>query len=656
MLLARENGSLKVYSSTYQLEFAQDRPFVYLKDAAGSRIAELFVLASIHPLNGRDDTTQVGAWHAEEGLNHITLCLETASSAWKSKTIRLRCMPNRFTYEVEVEVEEHAQGNRGSSASAKPSASAVSLAEAIYFGGYSSASLRWGSGFFWSGQSFQQGFNPEPDCAEIYTFPPECSSSINLTGVPLPGRDDWFFTPPPFCYAFETAPASQSHSQSSVWLSLSVEARPGENRYCDYRYHGSRGAFHLSLDFEGHTPIQARYLLPAIAFDFGPDPYTLLAAHVQHLRAGGLAPTPAGSYRPDWWSEPIFCGWGAQSHLANISGGRAPDYATQASYEAFLHTLSDHGICPGTIVIDDKWQTNYGENQLDPDRWPDLPGFIHSRHENGQRVLLWLKAWDPQGIPANECITNAAGLPLAVDPTNPAFERRLRQSIRRMLSFDGYGADGFKIDFSARIPSGPGIQTYASATNPVGGAWGLELMRLYLGIIHDEARRVKADALIITHTPHPYLADLVDAVRLNDINTCTDVTRQMTHRARVAAIACPEALIDMDNWPMRDKASWREYLALKPALGIPALYFASHIDSTGEALTEEDYCLLRTAWADYRATLAAHRRQPADRQTADTKINEPGGVLRSPHIRTITSTQPVIVKPLKAAGNKGFGG
>ncbi|MDF2814826.1 MAG: family 31 glycosyl hydrolase, alpha-glucosidase, partial [Paenibacillus sp.] len=167
--------------------------------------------------------------------------------------------------------------------------------------------------------------------------------------------------------------------------------------------------------------------------------------------------------------------------------------------------------------------------------------------------------------------------------------------VRRMLSqADGaYNADGFKIDFSARIPSGPGIRLH-------GNTWGLELMKLYLFILYDEAKKVKQDALIMSHTPHPYLADVVDMIRLNDINTGKPVNRAMTHRAKVAAAALPNAVIDTDNWPIANKATWREYVRLQPELGVPSLYYASHIDSTQEPLTEDDYALIRESWARAR--------------------------------------------------------
>jgi hypothetical protein len=167
-----------------------------------------------------------------------------------------------------------------------------------------------------------------------------------------------------------------------------------------------------------------------------------------------------------------------------------------------------------------------------------------------------------------------------------------------MLCPDGYDADGFKIDFTHRIPVGPGLLAH-------GTAWGLELMRLYLATIYSEAKAVKPDALVMTHTPHPYLADVLDMIRLNDMVDLSrladpavgrDIRRTVTTRARVARIAMPGTLIDTDNWPVRDKAMWREYLRLQPSIGVPSLYFADRIDVTQEMFDADDYELIRETW------------------------------------------------------------
>jgi hypothetical protein len=565
MHIRSNDGLLVVEAGSYTLTCATDRPFVYLDDAAGERLAELFVLSAVQPWHGRDDTVASGAWQVSEGHDEIVLSLVAGSSTWQEKVYRFYCRPNRFSYEIEVA----GQGR---------------LAEVQPFAGYYSGNVRWGSGFFVSGQRFRRLFNPEPNTDECNYLAPAESSVIDLTGVPLPGRGDWFFTPPPFCFAVEGP---------SGWISLGIEAAPGANSFSDYRYHGRRGAFYLTLNYDGQTVINGRYRLPALGFDFAPDEYAALTAHVATLRAHNLVP-PAGRAMPaTWWREPLFCGWGAQCHLARTGNGHPAGYARQEFYEQFLATLQRHDVQPGIVVLDDKWQAGYGNNDVDVAKWPDLPGFIAQQHSHGRRVLLWVKAWDTEGVPVEECITNAAGRPVAVDPTNPAYERRLRRAVRRMLSGEGYGADGFKIDFSARIPSGPGLAIH-------GNAWGLELMKRYLAIIYDEAKATKPDALVMTHTPHPYLADVLDMIRLNDMNVGRDIVAAMRHRARVAAVACPDALIDTDNWPIPDRATWRSYLPLQAELGVPSLYYSSHVDATGEPLEEEDYALIRRLWAAFR--------------------------------------------------------
>jgi len=546
----------------YRLETEADRPFVKLLGPTGEPLLELFVPFGVDTLGGLDDTTGVGAFRRLETPEGTTFELEATSSVWRRKSYRIHCSPTSVRFETHVEGEGE-------------------LTQVSYFGGNYSGQPRWGSGFFWSGTSLRRGFNPEPQTHEERYFAADAGAQIDATGVPLPGKAGWFFTPPPYCLAFEGPDG---------WLGLGIEAQPSENRYTDLRYVAQRGAFHLTLSYDGRTRLSGSYRLPDVAIHFASGPYEALGAHVRSLRERLLVPEVSPRPLPGWWCWPIFCGWGSQSHLAARTVRPAPELATEQNYRSFLDTLAQHGVSPGVLVIDDKWQATYGENEGDEAKWPDLPGFVAEQHAAGRKVLLWLKAWDPEGLPEGECVTNAAGVKVSCDPTNPVFERRLRESVRRMLGPDGYDADGFKIDFTARMPSGPGLRLH-------GDAWGLELMRLYLQVIYSEAKRVKPDALVMTHTPHPYLADLLDMVRLNDINTDSDVNEAMRHRAKVARIACPHALIDTDNWPIPDRETWRRYLPLQLELGVPSLYYSSHIDTSGEPLLAEDYELIRRVWS-----------------------------------------------------------
>ena len=93
---------------------------------------------------------------------------------------------------------------------------------------------------------------------------------------------------------------------------------------------------------------------------------------------------------------------------------------------------------------------------------------------------------------------------------------------------------------------------------------------------------------------------LNDMLRLADVGSVPDVVGQMRHRAAIVRAACPELLVDTDDWCAPDLETWRRYLELKPELGVPALYYATHLDRSGEALTAADYGAIRTSWARWR--------------------------------------------------------
>ncbi|HET9614469.1 MAG TPA: hypothetical protein VFP22_06630, partial [Candidatus Limnocylindrales bacterium] len=317
------------------------------------------------------------------------------------------------------------------------------------------------------------------------------------------------------------------------------------------------------------------------------------------------APPPArmrSRSTPTWWREPIFCGWGAQCADAARAGrpmSEARGLATQANYDRWLGVLEASGVVPGTIVLDDKWQARYGTNEPDLSKWPDLAGWIRARHEQGQRLLLWYKAWDPEGLPPEACVRTTAGTPIGLDPTHPAGEAAIRSSVRQMLGPAGLDADGLKIDLTARTPTG-------RATVHHGSAWGVALLVRLFAILADEARAAKPDALLVGQTPNVVVAPTVgmirlnDALRLDDPRPDVDIVPQMRHRAAIAAAACPDHLIDTDDWCMPDRATWRAYAAMKTELGVPALYYATHIDRDGAPLEASDYRLIRDTWSAYR--------------------------------------------------------
>ncbi|MGH1526660.1 hypothetical protein ACRAWC_22685 [Leifsonia sp. L25] len=126
-------------------------------------------------------------------------------------------------------------------------------------------------------------------------------------------------------------------------------------------------------------------------------------------------------------------------------------------------------------------------------------------------MLLWFKAWDPAGLPPELTVRDAVGRPVAVDPSNPAYLTALAEQVTRMVSPDGLDADGFKVDFTQRAPSGVTLRTHDD------GVWGISALHAIVRTIHDAAKAAKPDALVVTHTVHPSFSGVTDMVRLNDV-------------------------------------------------------------------------------------------------------------------------------------------
>jgi hypothetical protein len=518
-----------------------------------SPAAKLSLLAAFDTMDRRDETLAF-----DTSADGDVIELERSSSVWQraGTTVRLRADT--------VELTSWVEGNGR-------------LGEVHLLGG---RSLGPGpTGFFPSGTDATRLFTPNPgDPAKLMRGAGE-RAVIGVSGDGAPGRGHWFFTPAPLFFALDDL---------GIGLVAAVEAL----RFVEVEYRPSDRGFELVLDYQGHTEVDGRFETPTLVLrPCVADPYEALRRHRDDLDVPSRDVADAA-----WWSEPLFCGWGAQCHLALRDGVRAPEQATQSNYDSFLNALETNGVVPGTIVIDDKWQEAYGTNAPDSAKWPDMKGWIADRHRRGQHVLLWWKAWDPEGLDAALCVGMPEGTPVAVDPTNPRTRGLLRDSLRAMLSPDGLDADGLKIDFTARTPSGAALTLH-------GDNWGIALLHELLAVVYAAAKDAKPDALLITQTPHPSFVDVADMIRLNDMlrldddGPYPDVVPQMRQRAAIVHAACPELLVDTDDWAVPDKRTWRKYLEVKAELGVPSLYYATHLDVSGEALDEADYAALREAWS-----------------------------------------------------------
>jgi hypothetical protein len=570
-----------VERSSYRLELAPHGRFATLRSPAGDHWLTLSLLASFDRVGAVDETLAVEA----PQVNGSTITVARTSTIWERAGVTLECDDASLTIGAWVE-------NNGVEGEGR-------LTNVHLLGGRYLPPTPAANGFFATGTSFRTLFSSNPgDPAKLVRSAAE-PAVLGCNGDGMPGRGHWFFTPPPLYLALSTDEVDDPESPSEGgWLGLGLAAPVEQLTFVQASYVPGDRSFHLVLEHEGHTQASRRYDAPAVVLTpAAPTPYAGLRAHRDDLAARGAAPPVVQRDTPAWWSKPMFCGWGAQCHLSSLGRGPAPSLATQVNYDGFLAALEEHGLVPGTIVIDDKWQETYGQNDPDRAKWPDLRAWIDDRHERGQHVLLWWKAWDPEGLPDELCIRRPDGVPVAADPTNPRLQALLRDVMHDLVGPGGLDADGLKIDFTARTPSG-------HALTADGDGWGISLLHQLLSVVYAEVKHSKPGALVITQTPHPSFADVTDMVRLNDMLRLDDpgplpvsaVVPQMRYRALVAKASLPDVLIDTDDWCIPDKRTWREYLELKSELGVQSLYYATHLDLTGEALDEDDYAALRRAW------------------------------------------------------------
>lgn len=573
---------ITVETAAYRLEVDRANPVARLTDPAGGQPMRLMLLAALDSDRGLDGTLAMAPPVLAETPDGCAVTIEATSTTWARKQIRLECRSD----DVRVGATVHG---------------AARLTDVRLLGGWYTGNPRWGGGLFHSQWGARTLLNPSPDDPRRIVQPASEPATIGVIGGSAPGRGHWFFTPAPFVLAGSSSDVAEPDDPAGApWQSFELLTDVASSTFTELRYAPFLGGFSLLLAYDSQTAVDGAFTTPLVAIRLGvADPYTAIAGHADRLRAAGLAPTVERSAAA-WWSRPIFCGWGEQCRQAKLAGTTPFEHARQELYDRSLATLAKHGIVPGTITIDDKWQTAYGRNEVDAERWPDLRAWIAERHADDQRVLLWFKAWDPEGLPPEACVTDRLGHRVAADPDAPAYRAILRESLHRMLGRDGLDADGLKVDFTAQTPSGPGLDR-------AGDAWGVALLHRLLALVYRFAKEAKPDALVVTHTPSPHFADVTDMIRLNDLLRFDDpephpqAVPQMRHRARVAAAADPGWLIDTDDWCMPSKAEWRSYLDAKPGLGVPALYYATGIDHSGEAFADEDYAAIRDAWSRWEA-------------------------------------------------------
>ena len=331
------------------------------------------------------------------------------------------------------------------------------------------------------------------------------------------------------------------------------------------------------------------------------------------------APTSSGtaSRRRDgraatgWWAEPIFCGWGAQcarrGARAHLPAARTPPKRPGRRASRSRAIVRPAGRVRRVPRPARRARPRSGHDRdrrplagrvrhrrrSTPSSWPDLRGWIDARHAEGRKVLLWWKAWDPEGIPADECVVDAAGAAGDGRPREPRLP----------------GAAGASSDRPA-LPRRPRRRRVQDRLHPARperrdphrppGVWGIAATAPAAAHVAVAAARRRSRTPLADRAT-PCIRRSPTCSTWSGSTTCSErmtgrrvpVVDQLAFRPRSPPRACRSTSVDTDQWPMPDRAEW---LALRRRrrrqLGVPALYYLESIDSSGEPIGPEHLALV----------------------------------------------------------------
>ena len=321
-------------------------------------------------------------------------------------------------------------------------------------------------------------FSPRANHGDMFYFPTSLPQSLGITNINAASgvydpiqMSTGMFCPPPLQLIF---------GGGTTWVGVGIGEKPGLHLFNNFEYSGARFAgASFYVDYLGYRTIETGFTSPDAAIHFGFSEYDVLRQYVEWLDLSGFSTFNRFAPQP-WHERPIFCGWGEQVAQGKMRGMRADDLSRQDNYTDWLSAIDARSLPVGTVVVDDKWQREYGLFRPDGTKWPDMKAFIAGQHARGRHVLLWIPVLHAEGLPPELCIRDGNDI-LAADITNPAYEELLRQGIRFLVR--DMGADGFKEDWIRGFVTKPDVAMHEPMH-------GIEMLRRYQLIVHDEAHRL----------------------------------------------------------------------------------------------------------------------------------------------------------------------
>lgn len=196
----------------------------------------------------------------------------------------------------------------------------------------------------------------------------------------------------------------------------------------------SDGILSIKSAFETAIPVTAGKTLKE----------AFLHAAKSHFPASGILPDELFFTRPQYntWIELMY-------------------NQNQADILNYAHGIIDNGFPPGIIMIDDTWQSDYGDWRFSAERFPNPKQMMDELHALGFKVMVWIcpfvsadspeyRLMEEKGYLLKDTTGKPAIIPwwngqsACYDFTNEAAKANFIEQLKSLQA--KYGIDGFKFD------------------------------------------------------------------------------------------------------------------------------------------------------------------------------------------------------------------
>jgi len=345
--------------------------------------------------------------------------------------------------------------------------------------------------------------------------------------------------------------AKAQQSEAACWGLASL---PQGDFRLEIREIGISPILNLRTDLWKHKPDTLGF---HFLITFGENYHEAIRKYYQVLQREKFIPSPAQTAVPggdrskqkilstkkqEVMLAPQYNTWGVESALA-----LPPEELTEDLVRDTFGKLQRSGMKAKTFVIDDKWESVYGELKHDPERFPNFESLLKDIRAQGYNIGLWaafLRCQNPAalGLDESHLLQTHEGKPLWLDHqtsrygifdmTQPKVQDVLRQRAKDFIR--RYNPDLIKFDFGYELPSldvaAPQDMTFA----------GERLLQKSLEVIVSAMKAENPDLVIMYYGLSPLLIDYYDLHSPDDLVYCVGDYDLETNRRIFFSSLCGE--------------------------------------------------------------------------------------------------------------------